>query len=95
VSRACLRYRSDNIVTVPAVHIRDVDESALVALRELAGENNRSLNAELVATLEERAARHRQSGEITKRLAEIAARVNLPPDAPKPEDLIRAARDSR
>ena len=83
------------MMTMPAVHIRDVDERVLDTLRELARENNRSLNAELVATLEERAARHRQSGEITKRLAEIAARVNLPPDAPTPEDLIRADRDSR
>jgi hypothetical protein len=82
-------------MTMPAVHIRDVDEGVLVALRALARENNRSLNAELVATLEERAARHRQRGEMTRRLAEIAARVHLPPDAPKPEDLIRADRDSR
>ena len=83
------------MMTMPAVHIRDVDERVLDTLRELARENNRSLNAELVATLEERAARHRQHGEITRRLAEIAARVKLPPDAPKPEDLIRADRDSR
>jgi hypothetical protein len=80
---------------MPAVHIRDVDEDVLATLRELARENSRSLNAELVATLEERAGRHRQRGEITRRLAEIAARINLPPDAPKPEDLIRADRDSR
>lgn len=80
---------------MPAVHIRDVDEAALATLREVARENDRSLNAELVATLEERAARHRQRGEMTQRLAEIADRVRLPPDAPKPEDLIRADRDSR
>ena len=78
-----------------AVHIRDVDDNVLATLRELARENSRSLNAELVAILEERAARHRQRGEITRRFAEIAARINLPPDAPKPEDLIRADRDSR
>jgi hypothetical protein len=83
------------MVTMPAVHIRDVDEAVLATLREVARENNRSLNAELVATLEERAARHRQRGEVTRRLAEIADRVRLPPDAPKPEDLIRADRDSR
>ena len=82
-------------MTMPAVHIRDVDEAVLAALREAARENDRSLNAELVATLEERAARHRQKGEMTRRLAEIADRVRLPPDAPKPEDLIRADRDSR
>jgi hypothetical protein len=80
---------------MPAVHIRDVDEAVLATLREAARENDRSLNAELVATLEERAARHRQRGEMTRRLAEIADRVRLPPNAPKPEDLIRADRDSR
>ena len=80
---------------MPAVHVRDVDEGVLAILREVARENHRSLNAELVATLEERAARHRQKGEMTRRLAEIAGRVRLPPDAPKPEDLIRADRDSR
>lgn len=80
---------------MPAVHIRDVDEAVLATLREAARENDRSLNAELVATLEERAGRHRQRGEMTRRLAEIADRVRLPPDAPKPEDLIRADRDSR
>ena len=80
---------------VPAIHIRDVPEDVLATLKGSARENSRSLNAELVATLEERAARHRQRGEITRRLAEIAARINLPPDAPKPEELIRADRDSR
>ena len=80
---------------MPAVHIRDVGDGVLATLREVARENNRSLKAELVATLEERAARHRQRGEMTRRLAEIADRVRLPPDAPKPEDLIRADRDSR
>ena len=83
------------MTTMPAVHIRDVDEAVLATLRKAARENDRSLNAELVATLEERAARHRQKGEVTRRLAEIADRVRLPPDAPKPEDLIRADRDSR
>jgi hypothetical protein len=83
------------MMTMPAVHIRDVDEAVLATLREAARANDRSLNAELVATLEERAARHRQRGEMTRRLAEIADRVRLPPDAPTPEDLIRADRDSR
>ena len=83
------------MTTMPAVHIRDVDAAVLGTLRELASENNRSLNAELVATLEERADRHRQKGQVTRKLAEIASRVRLPPGAPMPEDLIRADRDSR
>lgn len=83
------------MTTMPAVHIRDVDAAVLDTLRELASENNRSLNAELVATLEERAGRHRQKGQVTRKLAEIASRVRLPPGTPMPEDLIRADRDSR
>ena len=80
---------------VPAVHIRGVDEDVLAALRERARANGRSLNAELVELLADGARRHRERGTLTRRLAEIADRVNLPPDAPRPEDLIRADRDSR
>ena len=80
---------------MPALHVRDVSEDVLATLKDAARENGRSLNAEVVAWLEEHARRHRQRGEMTRRLAEIAARVNLPPDAPKPEDLIRQDRDSR
>ena len=80
---------------MPAVHIRDVDEDVLAALRERARANGRSLNAELVELLADGARRHRERGTLTRRLAEIADRVNLPPDAPRPEDLIRADRDSR
>ena len=80
---------------VPAVHIRGVDEDVLAALRERARANGRSLNAELVALLSKGAHRHRERGTLTRRLAEIADRVNLPPDAPRPEDLIREDRDSR
>jgi plasmid stability protein len=82
-------------VTVPAVHIRGVDEEVLAALRERARANGHSLNAELVALLVEGARRHRERGTLTRRLAEIADRVNLPSDAPRPEDLIREDRDSR
>lgn len=81
-------------MSMPAVHIRDVPDEVLATLRELARENSRSLNAELVATLEERARLHRQRGEATRRLAEIAARVRIPPGLPTPEELIRAGRDS-
>ncbi len=80
---------------MPAVHIRDVPEDILEALRVRAQKNGRSLNAELLRVLAEGARAERQPGEITRRLAEIAARVNLPPDAPRPEDFIRQDRDSR
>jgi len=80
---------------VPALHIRDVPSDVVDALRERARSSGRSLNAELVALLAEEARRYRERGTLTRRLAEIAARVNLPPDAPRPEDLIREDRDSR
>ena len=80
---------------VPALHIRDVPSDVVEALKERAQSSGRSLNAELVALLAEGARRHRERGTLTRRLAEIADRVNLPPDAPKPEDLIREDRDSR
>jgi hypothetical protein len=80
---------------MPALHVRDVSEDVLSALKDAARENGRSLNAEILVWLEERAGWHRQRGEMTRRLAEIAARVNLPPDARTPEELIRADRDSR
>jgi len=80
---------------LPALHIRDVPSDVVDALRERARSSGRSLNAELVALLAEEARRYRERGTLTRRLAEIAARVNLPPDAPRPEDLIREDRDSR
>lgn len=80
---------------MPALHVRNVPEDVVDALRERARTNGRSLNAELVHVLEEGARRHRERGMLTRRLAEIAARVNLPSEAPRPEDLIREDRDSR
>lgn len=80
---------------MPALHIRNVPDDVLEALRDRARANGRSLNAELVVLLEEGARRYRERGVLTRRLAEIAASVNLPPDAPRPEDLIRQDRDSR
>ena len=80
---------------MPAVHIRDVDEAVLDTIREIAPREQPLAQRRLVATLEERARWHRQQGEVARRLAEIASRVRLPADAPKPEDLIRADRDSR
>ena len=64
------------------------------ALRERATRHGRSLNAEVVAALARDVELRRGAGTITERMAELAARINLPPDAPRPEDLIRELRDS-
>jgi plasmid stability protein len=83
------------VSSVPALHVRNVPDDVVAALRHLARVNRRSLNAELVHHLEFAARGHRERGVLTRRLAEIAARVNLPPDAPTPEEVIRRGRDSR
>ena len=80
---------------VPALHVRNVPTDVVDTLRARAHANGRSLNAELVEVLAEGARGQRERGVITRRLAEIAARVNLPTDAPRPEDFIRQDRDSR
>lgn len=80
---------------VPALHIRNVPVEVVETLRQRAQSHGRSLNAEVLQVLAASAERVRRDTPITKRLEEIARRVNLPPDAPRPEDLIREDRDSR
>ncbi len=80
---------------MPALHVRNVPADVVDALREKARQGGRSLNVELVALLAGGARRHRERGTVTRRLAEIAARIDLPADARRPEDLIREDRDSR
>jgi plasmid stability protein len=77
---------------MPALHIRNVPVDVVEVLREKALLGGRSLNAEVVALLTDGARRHAERGIVTRRLAEIAARIDLPQDAPRPEDLIRADR---
>jgi plasmid stability protein len=80
---------------MPALHVRNVPADVVDALREKARTSGRSLNAELVALLAEAARRHREGGNVTRRLAQIAARGDLTRDDPRPEDLIREDRDNR
>ena len=80
---------------VPALHIRNVPADVVETLRKRAESHGRSLNAEVLRILTSSAERERRDTPITNRLEELARRVNLPPDAPTPEDLIREDRDSR
>ncbi len=80
---------------VPTLYVRDVPEPLYKRLRARARRNGRSLNAEVLEILEEVADRETDAESITQRLAEIAAEVDWPPDAPTPEQLIREDRDSR
>ena len=75
------------------LYVRDVPERLYKRVRARARRNGRSLNAEVLEILEDAAVREQDAAVITKRLEEIAQRINLSPDAPKPEELIRWDRD--
>ena len=77
------------------LYVRDVPEKLYKRLRARARRNGRSLNAEVLELIDEAVLRELTSEEITERLAELAAEIDLPPDAPRPEDIIREERDRR
>ena len=79
---------------MPTIHVRNVPEPVYEALRQRASRNGRSLNAEVVTALTRDIGRDSPRLTVTERMQELARRVNLPPDAPRPEDLIRELRDS-
>lgn len=75
-----------------AFHLRLPDE-LYERLRKRAGAEGLSINAKIVNMLERDLARPDPT-EFMRRLDELRSRMTLPPDAPMPEDLIRADRDS-
>ncbi len=77
------------------LYVRDVPEKLYKRLRARARRNGRSLNAEVLELIDEAVLRELTSDEITDRLAELAAEIDLPPDAPRPEDIIREERNRR
>jgi plasmid stability protein len=80
---------------VATLYVRDVPEKLYKRLRARARRNGRSLNAEVLELIDEAVLRELASDEITDRLAELAAEIDLPPDAPRPEDIIREERNRR
>jgi plasmid stability protein len=80
---------------VPTLNIRNVPEKVVATLKRRAKENGRSLNAEVVEALKDYDERHTHAKELLRQLEEFRAEFVLPEDAPKPEDLIREARDER
>ncbi|MDQ2981554.1 MAG: Arc family DNA-binding protein [Actinomycetota bacterium] len=77
------------------LYVRDVPEKLYKRLQARARRNGRSLNAEVLELIDEAVLRELTSEEITERLAELAAEIDLPPDAPRPEDIIREERNRR
>jgi plasmid stability protein len=80
---------------VPALHVRNVPERVVATLKRRAKENGRSLNAEVVEVLKDYDERHTHAEELLRQLEEFRAEFVLPEDAPRPEDVIREARDER
>lgn len=83
------------MAAVPALHIRNVPAEVYATLKQRAARNGRSLNAEVISVLEATAEREQRRMPITDELRRLARKINLPPDAPKPEDVIREGRDER
>jgi plasmid stability protein len=78
---------------VTDLYVRDVPEELYEHLQARALRNGRSLNAEVLELIDEAVLRELASNEITDRLAQLASEIDLPPDAPRPEDIIREERD--
>jgi plasmid stability protein len=77
------------------LYIRDVPETIVTHLKRRAKHGGRSLNSEVVARLEASVAEERTLEEVLDAIEALAKRINLSPDAPMPEELIRLDRDSR
>ena len=81
---------------VPTLNIRNVPAEVVAALKRRARRNARSLNAEVVDALRESVTDERHRRSVRERLYELREDGPLLPDsAPKPEDVIREARDER
>lgn len=85
---------------MPNIHIRDLPPEAVETLRSAARRHRRSLNAEVVAVLVERAEQEAQRDDLDRRLEDVRRRWRernpdgFPPGL-EPETIIREARDSR
>lgn len=77
-----------------AFHVRDIPPELLERLRTRAAAEGRSMNAEILTILERELSK-RTPEEVMRSIRERRERITLSPNAPKPEDLIREARDSR
>jgi plasmid stability protein len=78
---------------MPTLYVRNVPTNVYRRLQARARRNSRSLNAESLDILSAAAAREPRETAIVDRLREIAREIDLPPDAPKPEKLVRQDRE--
>jgi plasmid stability protein len=79
---------------MPTLHVRNVPPEVYEALRARASREGRSMNAEAIAILRRSLASRRDPEDLIADLRRFRERVQLPPDAPLPEELIREDRDA-
>ena len=77
---------------VPTLHVRNVPAEVYEGLRARAQRAGRSMNAEVVVILQEVLGDERRHEDVFDELERLS--VELPEDAPTPEQLIREARDA-
>jgi plasmid stability protein len=82
------------MASMATLYVRDVPERLHKRLRARARFNGRSLNAEIIEILDGVVERDREGESITDKLRELALEINLPDDAPTPEQIIREHRDA-
>jgi plasmid stability protein len=80
---------------MPALHVRNVPDDVYEALRARAEREGRSMSQEAIAILRRSLLSRRDPEDLLQDLRELRAQIQLPPDAPKPEDIIREARNAR
>ena len=76
-----------------AFHLRNIPPDLYERLRSRAASDGRSINSEILDILERHLSRP-SAEELDAKLRDLHQRIRLPADAPRPEDLIRADRDS-
>ena len=76
------------------LHVRNVPPELYEALRDRAAREGRSMNAEVIAILRRSLASRRDPEDLIGDLRRFRERVQLAPDAPPPEELIREDRDA-
>ncbi|HSS72870.1 MAG TPA: Arc family DNA-binding protein [Gaiellaceae bacterium] len=74
-------------------HLRDIPEPTYRRLQGRAKKAGRSVNKELLAIVEKELARATPE-EVDGELDRLRRTIRLSPDAPRPEDLIREAREA-
>lgn len=79
---------------MPTLHLRNVPAAVYERLRRRSTASGRSMNAEAVALLAEALDREARTKSVTEELRRLAREIDLPPDVPKPEEIVRRRRDA-